>query len=137
MFHLSDSLLVEVALGLLVATVASSRGGGVVLGGIRIEFPDVKKCNHQPTPQKPLVQTSRRAPSSVKVDLRQRISPVIGWWAGSTVMSEHTSVRRVVRKSQTSLWRTVGSLPVELIAWSGNRLCLIVWKLLQFFTNLY
>ena len=66
-------------------------------GALGLKFLTSKNAISNRLSQKPLAQTSRHAPSSVEVDLRQRISPVIGWWAGSTVTSEHTSVRRVVR----------------------------------------
>ena len=38
------AFLIQVPFGLLMATVAGGRGGGVVRGCVRIEDPDVEKC---------------------------------------------------------------------------------------------
>ena len=44
MLHFADAFLIHVPFGLLMATVAGGRGGGVVRGCVRIEDPDVEKC---------------------------------------------------------------------------------------------
>ena len=75
----------------------------------------------------------RRTPLSVKVNLRRKIFPVIGSRSGSTATSEHTFVLivgSVARKSQTSLWQSVGSLPLgQFNAWfASNALPQMQWE---------
>jgi len=75
----------------------------------RVKHPNIKKHTLPITTQKSLATTSRLAPSSLLAIANYNGSPSIGWRAGSTLTSLHTSLNRLAVKSLTSLRRMDGN----------------------------
>ena len=96
---------------LLLMNMITSRQWKVRIGMCkRVKHPTIKEHTLLILPPK-FLATSRWAPSSLLAVVYWRGSWSNGWSLGSKPTSQHTSLKRLAVKSQTSLWRMDGNPP--------------------------